>query len=228
MKLRGLVFDFDGLILDTEAPFFQSWQEIYQEHGCTLSETLWRTHIGRGHGDIPFDPYQDLETQLGQPIDRDAIRLRRRHRQDELIAQQELLPGVAQYLLDAQRLSLKLAVASSSLQSWVDRHLSRFALTHFECIRCRDHVAERKPHPEVYLSALLALGLTADEVIAFEDSPNGIQSAKQAGIFTVAVPNPLTRSLDLSRADMRIESLAEVPLQQLLSTVTAGRHPEAL
>lgn len=75
MRLRALIFDFDGLILDTEAPEYQSWQEIYQEHGCELPLSLWATCIGTTPG--AFNAYDYLEAQAGRPIDRHAIRARR-------------------------------------------------------------------------------------------------------------------------------------------------------
>jgi HAD superfamily hydrolase (TIGR01509 family) len=213
--IQALIFDFDGLILDTEVPEFQSWQEIYEEHGCSLSLSTWAACIGASF-DV-FNPYDELEAQVGHPVDREAIRTRHRRRCAELIAGQQVLPGIQEYLTDAQRLGLRLGVASSSPRDWVAGHLSRLGLlTYFDCLRCADDVRRRKPDPELYSTALKSLGLRAKEAVALEDSPNGIAAAKQAGIFCVVVPNALTRRLPLDQADLQLSSLADLPLEELL------------
>src|SRR5438270_7699814 len=107
--IQALIFDFDGLILDTEISSFQTWQEIYQEHNCHLPFETWATCIGgSAHA---FDPCEYLESLLGQPIEREEIRLRRRQRHVALVETQPLLPGVETYLLSAKRLGLKIGLA---------------------------------------------------------------------------------------------------------------------
>ena len=218
--IRAIVFDFDGLILDTELPEFQSWQEIYQAHGCTLPLAVWATCIGTTEA---FDPYAYLEEQLGRAIDREVVQLRQRQQCDALIAAQAVLPGVHDYIADARRLDLQLGVASSSSRAWVHGHLTRLELhQHFVCIACRDDVPRTKPDPALYQAALAALGVRPEEAIALEDSPNGILAAKRAGLFCVAVPNVLTRQLPLDHADLQIPSLAALPLSELLRTIHSG------
>lgn len=216
--IRALIFDFDGLILDTETTDLQAWREIYLEYGCTLPLSAWATGVG-GSPDL-FDPCQYLESQLGRPVDREAIRAKKRRREAELVETQPVLPGVREYITDAERLGLKLGVASSSSRSWVMGHLSRLGLlTYFHCIQCADDVKRAKPDPDLYLSVLDRLGFQANQAIAFEDSPNGILAAKRAGLFCVAVPNPVTRQLSLQQADLQLTSLAELPLEKLLLKV---------
>ena len=218
--IRAIVFDFDGLILDTELPEFQSWQTIYQAHGYTLPLAVWATCIGTTEA---FDPYAYLEEQLGRAVDREAVQLRQRQRCDALIAAQAVLPGVQDYIADAGRLDLQLGVASSSSRAWVHGHLTRLELhQHFVCIACRDDVPRTKPDPALYQAALAALGVRPEEAIALEDSPNGILAAKRAGLFCVAVPNVLTRQLPLDHADLQIPSLAALPLSELLRTIHSG------
>lgn len=213
--IRGLIFDFDGLILDTELPAFQCWQEIYQEHGCHLALSAYATCIGSWAS--TFDPYAHLEQQLGRVVDREEIYRRRRQRCLELVAQQPILPGVRKYIADAKRWGLKLGVASSSPRDWVAGHLARLGLLpFFDCLKCGDEVTATKPDPELYHAALSILALRAEEAIALEDSPNGVTAAKSAGIFCVAVPNPVTSQLSLDHADLRLPSLAHVPFEKLL------------
>ena len=215
--IRSIIFDFDGLIIDTELPDFLSWAETFEAHGCSLPLSTWAPYIGRPSGS--FDPYAHLEEQLGRPIDRDAIRASRRRRYLELVEAQPILPGVAEYIADAGRLGLRLAVASSSSRQWVSGHLSRLGLSeHFDCIRCADDVQQAKPSPDVYNSVLDALHVEPRAALALEDSPNGVAAAKRAGLFCVAVPNSLTRQLPLDEADLRLESLADLSLERLIKT----------
>lgn len=222
--IRALVFDFDGLILDTETPEYESWCEVYEKHGGTLSLSVWCQSIGLGAGAIRFDPYADLEAQTGRVLDRAALRVVRRARFAELVAREPVRPGVREYLNDARRLGYACAVASSSDCAWVTGHLARMGLdNYFAAVCCADHVQHTKPHPELYFAALHALGARPQEAVAFEDSPNGIAAAKAAGLFCVAVPNSLTRNLDLGAANCRLDSLADVPLSVLLEQVTPVR-----
>lgn len=218
LRIRALIFDFDGLILDTETPAFQSWQEVYQEHGCSLTLEAWAHTIGSSeYNDFPL---LELERQLGHAVDRSAILAQQRARENFLIQHQLPMPGVQDYLRRAQELGLKLAIASSSKCAWVEDHLKRFGLRqYFNCIRASDDVLRTKPDPQLYLQALVCLELPAQQVIAFEDSPHGIRAAKSAGLFCVAVPNTLTRNLDTSSADMHLTSFNEMSLDILLQRV---------
>ena len=215
--IQGLIFDFDGLLVDTEGPAYDSWQEIYREYGRELPLAVWAAVLG-GSG-REFDPCADLEAQVGQPLDCDAIHRRRWARKLRLTNDQPLLSGVTDYIAGAKRMGLKIGVASSSGHRWVDGHLERLQVrAHFDAIICADDVAHVKPDPALYQTALRALDLEPQQAIAFEDAPNGLLAAKRAGLFTVAVPNPLTGQLPI-KADLRLGSLADVPLAALLVKV---------
>jgi HAD superfamily hydrolase (TIGR01509 family) len=217
--IRALVFDFDGLILETETPAYQSWAEIYGEHGHELPMDLWHGYVG---SDTGFDPVGHLAALVGEGLDRKATQARRDARKSELIAALDVMVGVRAYVADAKRLGLRLAVASSSSRAWVLGHLERLGLNaEWDAVRTRDDVARTKPAPDVYLSAVAALGVAPKEAVAFEDSMNGIAAAKGAGLLCVAVPNALTAEMDLSRADLRLTSLAETPLERLLAVLSA-------
>jgi HAD superfamily hydrolase (TIGR01509 family) len=219
--IKALIFDFDGLILDTEVPEYQSWREIYQAHGCVLPLSKWVECIGTADA---FDPYEYLEQQLGRSVDRAAIRARRHMRQAELMVTRSVLPGVEQYISEARNRGLKLGLASSSSRAWVTGYLSQLGLeAHFDSLKCSDDVERTKPNPALYLETLRALDVEAREAIALEDSPNGVLAAKRAGIFCVAVPNALTRQLSFDSADLMLSSLAELPLGELLSRVDVSR-----
>ena len=217
MEIRALLFDFDGLILDTETPSYESWQAVYREHGQELPLDRWAAIIGTIGG---FEPLDYLE-ELHGPVDREAVTARRRERELELLEIEELRPGILHYLEEADRLGLKKAIVSSSSRRWVDGHLTRLERAeHFDEIVTADHDPERsKPRPTLYLEALERLGVRPDEAIAFEDSPNGVEAAKAAGVYTVAVPNGVTVALGLDHADRLLESRAERPPRELLNSL---------
>ncbi|GAC1356899.1 MAG: HAD family hydrolase [Ktedonobacteraceae bacterium] len=220
--IKALVFDFDGLILDTELSALQSWQEVYGGYSHDLPLEKWALCIGTGVE--AFDPHTYLESLLGYTVPRDEIAPRRLQRHMELIATQAALPGVENYIQSAKRLGLKIAVASSSPRSWVVGHLTRLGLQNeFDAMKFGDEVIHKKPHPEIYLAALDLLGVSAEQAIALEDSPNGVLAAQRAGIFCVAIPNPVTGQLPLDHADLRLQSLADLPLEQLI-TLVENRH----
>jgi HAD superfamily hydrolase (TIGR01509 family) len=216
--IKGLIFDFDGLILETEEPIFQSWQELYQSYGCELAFDDWTKIIGSADG--PFDPVEELERQVGHALDWGAIEPERRRRELALIGNLKPLPGVAETLQAARRLGLKVALASSSPCAWVTGHLERLGLLqYFDCVMASDDVRITKPDPELFVVALAGLGLEAGQAVVFEDSPNGVLAARRAGLFTVAVPTRMTEMLPLEQADLRLSSLAELPLEELLRRV---------
>jgi HAD superfamily hydrolase (TIGR01509 family) len=216
--IRALVFDFDGLILDTETPAFQAWQELYAEQGCSLSLATWASHLGTAVDS--FDPCEELEALSGRRLNCTAIRLKYRRRERELLEAQTVLPGVEGTLAEASRLRLKLAIASSAECAWVTGHLTRLGLCHyFDAIKGAEDVQRAKPDPDLYLAALDALKTPASQAVALEDSPNGVQAAKAAGLFCVAVPNDLTRQLAFDHADLVLPSLAGMPLASLLEEV---------
>jgi HAD superfamily hydrolase (TIGR01509 family) len=212
--IRAVVFDFDGLILDTEEPIYTSWLEVYEAHGEALPFERWVEIVGSTND--AFHPQKHLEERLGRPLSQEVVE-RRIGRRTELILAQQLLPGILQHIDAARSLGLKLGVASSSTRDWVSGHLSRLGiLGRFDCVRCRDDVASAKPAPDLYIAVLACLGVVAADAVAIEDSPNGVIAAKRAGMRCVAIPNNITASLDLSHADLVLRSLSELTLPELL------------
>ena len=219
MSFRALIFDFDGLILDTEGPVYRSWLEVYEAHGEALPFERWVQIVGSTTAG--FHPQHHLEERLGRPLSQ-AVLDGRIGRRTEMILAEPVLPGIVQHVDAARSLGLKLGVASSSTRDWVSGHLGRLGiLDRFDCMRCRDDVAHAKPEPDLYLAVLDCLGVSATEAFAIEDSPNGVIAAKRAGLRCVAIPNPITARLDLSQADLLLQSLAEVTLPDLLERMSA-------
>lgn len=214
--IKAVVFDFDGLILDTETPEFASFQQIYREHGAELTLAVWGDCIGAGP--TAFNPYEHLERCIGRPIEREAVRARRRALYEETMQTADLRPGVLAYLDEARDMGLSIGLASSSKEGWVRGYLDRYSLTdRFHCIRTADHVSRVKPDPELYLAVLKALHVRPEEAVAFEDSPNGALAAQRAGLHCVIVPNSITAFLTFGLHDLRIESMSEMKLRDVLN-----------
>ena len=214
MSLRGLLFDFDGLVLDTETPELLSWQEVWQDHGHELPRERFESGLGMVGG---FGAIAALEELVG-PVDREAILDRQRKRKLSLLDGEELRAGVVDYLEQARRRGLATAIVSSSSRAWIDSNLVRLdSAGYFDVIVTGDHDRRRgKPSPTLYLEALDQLGLTADESVAFEDTPVGVRAARTAEIFCVAVPNKVTGSLDFREANLVVHSLEDLPFASLL------------
>ncbi len=216
MPVRAFLFDFDGLILDTEVPSRAGWELLYRDHGHELPAEKWALVVGTR--DV-WDPMAHLEELVGEPLARAELNERRYAHELSLIEAEGLRPGIEEYLAAARRHDLRLAIVSSSTRPWIEMHLRRLErAAGWDAILAADHDAARaKPAPTLYLEALELLGVAADEAVAFEDSPNGVRAAKAAGIFCVGIPNEVTRSLGLDEADLVLDSLADLPPDELLA-----------
>lgn len=223
--IQALIFDFDGLILETEEPTYRSWQELYRQFGHEVPLEEWLQTIGTA--EASFNPAALLEEYVPDPQRRAALLARRQQREAELIAAQEVLPGVVEYLREARQRGLKVGLASSSTCEWVTGHLERLGLRpYFDILVASDDVPRTKPDPALYRTALERLNACPENALAFEDSLNGLLAAKGAGLRCVVVPTPLTRHLDFSQADLCLESLAAMPLEQLLAYFEAQPCPQ--
>ncbi|MFC2082842.1 HAD family hydrolase [Candidatus Bipolaricaulota bacterium] len=221
MAIRALIFDFDGLILDTETPMRTSWLEIFDEHGLIVPEEQWALLLGSSAD--PPEAYDLLEEHLGRLIDRSAIHDRRMERELKLLESEVLLPGIRQLIDNAQSAGLSLAVASSSERAWVEGLLKQHDLiTPFNAIVCAEDVVKTKPSPDLFLRALERLEVPPEEAIVFEDSEHGVSAAKAAGVFCVAVPNKVTQCLAFDEADLVVSSINDVSLHEYLETAAAA------
>ncbi len=212
--IKAVIFDFDGLMVDTEWPAFLAWTEIYREHGHVLDLREWVACVGASYA--AFDPVTRLAELTGKTFEREVLIGDKERRKIEECNRLAALPGVVDRLKEAKVLGIKAAVASSSSLAWVDGHLSRLKLKdHIELIRTRDHVTRIKPHPDLYLAAAAGLGVEPEACVVFEDSLNGVKAAKAAGMTCYAIPNRVTSQLDFGEADGRYDSLALVSLKNL-------------
>lgn len=221
IEIRAVVFDFDGLVLDTEMPVYASWCAVFEAHGAsppTIEE--WSATIGTADA---IDMYAWLAERADRPVDAAAMDEIRRGRRDALLAQEHTRPGVVSWLAEADDAGIGLAIASSSPGEWVAEHLGRIGLQdRFAFVVTAGGTLRAKPAPDTYLEACARLGVLPADALAVEDSPHGIAAAKDAGLRCVTVPNALTETLDLSAADLRLGSLADSTLAEVFQRLGAA------
>ncbi|HWA08099.1 MAG TPA: HAD family phosphatase [Opitutaceae bacterium] len=210
--IRGLVFDFDGLILDTESALIRAYADVHASHGVPFDEATFLRSVG--HADYSFDPWH----AFGKRADRVTLETERRRRNVERNLQLPILPGVVPLLDAARDAGLPVALASNSQHEHCDGHLARLGLIdRFSFLACREDVASPKPEPDLYKLVLNHLGLRGREMIAFEDSHTGTLAAKRAGLWCVAAPNVSTLHHDFRHVDLKVASLAECALPDLVA-----------
>ncbi|WP_441907758.1 HAD family hydrolase [Paenibacillus sp. MCAF9] len=216
--IKALVFDFDGLIIDTETPSYYAFRQVYEEYGVELPVTLYAKCVGTSLDQ--FNPYTYIADCVTETIDLAAVKAKFKEVYAELLKSADLRPGVIDYLNEAKRMNLKVGLASSSQLSWIKPYLVKHQLDHyFDKFSTADEVERVKPNPELYLLALQKLGVEASEAISFEDSLNGFLAAKAAGLHTVIVPNELTKDFAFMDYDLLIPSMADRSLSELIETI---------
>ena len=210
MTVRALIFDFDGLLMDTESTLLQSWRYEWQQHGLVLDQDGFFADHG---GDLSEERYALLAEAVGPAFDRAASHARRSAYRDRLHESLEPAPGIREWFDQAAARHLRIAVASSSPESWVRGHLDRAGLSaRIEVMACGNEVPAHKPDPAVYLLALHRLSIDPAEAIAFEDTPHGVAAAQAAGVACVAIPNAYTKPERFAAADLVLSTAAGADL----------------
>lgn len=214
MNLQSLIFDFDGLIVDTEKPGFDSWNELYAEFGQKLTLDDWRGATGYVGG---FDPAAHLDGLLGRKLDWQNLVPRREARNWELTLKQGVLPGIRELMVAAVNAGIPVGVASNSGFGWVNDGLERLGLRGLVgAIVTRDKVLNPKPAPDVYLKTAETLQVSPGCSVALEDSEPGCRAAKAAGMRAVVIPNQFSERQDLSVADLVVPSAKALSLERLV------------
>jgi len=213
--LAAVVFDFDGIILDSETAEFESHRRIYQRHGAALTPEEWCDQIGiwsEAHERRWCDRLNELS---GVSMEYGVFKADQ-HRIFHDILAREPMRGIRD-LLDALALAdIPMAIASTSTARWVVPAVERLGLSdRFRTIVTADDVERRKPAPDVYLEAARRLGADPRRSVAIEDSGPGIAAATAAGMKTIAIPHWLTERHDLAAAALRVAHAGELTVEVL-------------
>lgn len=215
MKIKGIIFDFDGLILDTETSEVLIWEKVFQQFGLIFPLDRYLHNVGHAT-DNHF--VHGFMRDLGLSNDEIEFAI---SEYEKLFSNSGFLDnpreGIREIIQSARDSGLKLGIASNSYRIWVSGHLRNLNLEHFfDPVCTRDDVSNSKPDPELYNLVLRNWGFLPQEVFVFEDSPNGILAAKNAGMYCIAVPNPLTVNMDISKADLIFNSFMEIDLHEIV------------
>jgi HAD superfamily hydrolase (TIGR01509 family) len=218
--IEAVVFDFDGLLMDTETTLVESWRAEWRWHGLELDldDGFWPGH----GGDSGEMHYAQLAAAVGPGYDREKSHMRRLAHRDELHRTLDFRPGIREWLRDARAVGLRIAIASSSARPWVIGHLGRVrALDLFDLVVTGDEVSAHKPDPEIYVLALSRLGLDGSAAVAVEDTAHGVAAAAAAGMSTIAIPNPFVRAEAVAAADLVLGSADQILLSEALLAVSS-------
>lgn len=216
----AVVFDFDGLILDSETPIFRASASAMALLGHELTIETWATVVGRGDA----DGWAALQDAMGAALDRAAYDAAYDAQDRSWCSTQPALPGVVALLDALGAAGVPIGIASSSPAAWIEGHLDRLGLRdRFDTIASEDRVGGRsKPAPDTYLLACADLGATPTSSVALEDSSPGVAAARAAGLNVVAVPSEITRHTDVSAAHRIVTTLEVITiadLSELVATV---------
>jgi HAD superfamily hydrolase (TIGR01509 family) len=219
IPLQGILLDFDGLIIDTETPIFQAWEQKFKEYDQELLLEEWADIIGKSTNQT--GPIEGFLNSIGEENKRNEILQEVKQKESELLQQKQPLPGVEDLLNKAMGLGLQLGIVSSSDQDWIHSNLKRLGLLdYFGHISSADEVEIAKPDPALYNLGVKKTGLSREKVLVLEDSPNGVLAAKRAGLFCIAVPNQLTSQLNFNNnggaPDLILASLLEFPWEEFM------------
>ncbi|GAB4380858.1 MAG: HAD-IA family hydrolase [Elainellaceae cyanobacterium] len=213
--LKALLFDLDGTIADTDPIHFQIWRDVLSEYGLNIDPTFYRAHFsGRLNEEIVKDLLPHLSVEEGEALSG-------RKEADFRDRAQTLLtptPGFWEVIDWAATHQLKRAVVTNAPVENAQFMLTVLKLVdQFPTVILGEHLPEGKPHPMPYQVALQKLGVTAQEAIAFEDSPSGIRSAVGAGILTVGITSTQApEELHALGATLAVKDFTDPQLWELL------------
>lgn len=203
---RGIIFDFDGVLVDTEWAIYQSWVHLFAREGQEIPIPVYSPCLGAGY--THWNPADYLEELTGKRYDWEKETPARQAMLEADLERMGLMDGALDLLDWCEAQGIGLTVASSSSRRWVQGWLERLGIYHrFAGVFTRTDGYAVKPSPALFEAARLCLGLEKEECLIVEDSENGTVAAQNAGIPCIAIPNRMTAGSDFSRAAYRCDSL---------------------
>jgi HAD superfamily hydrolase (TIGR01509 family) len=208
MAISAVLFDFDGVLVDTEWAIYQAWRRTFEGHGQHLPLDIYTRCIGSDFA--TWSPKTHLEELTGLAFDWHDLDARRQEEILKELTHEGPMHGAVGFLEKLSAVGLPQAVVSSSSHHWVDGWLEKLDLaSHFKTTVCRGDAPRIKPAPDLYLEAAQRLMIAPERCLVIEDSLNGVKSAQAAGMTVWVVPNRVTEGLDFTIADRVFRSLAE-------------------
>ncbi len=195
--MKAIIFDMDGLMIDSECLYFQAEREIGRAFGRNVrDEILWKM-MGRN----PIEGMEILVRESELPVSpQDAVRMRNDLMRRKMRTDLRVMPGLPQ-IIEAFFGRLKLAISTGAQEEFLDIAVDQLGIRDkFDVLQASDGIVKGKPDPEIYLKTCERLGLKPEECFVLEDSENGVRAARQAGCFVIAVPSEYTKTQDFRSA----------------------------
>jgi HAD superfamily hydrolase (TIGR01509 family) len=222
-ELKGVIFDIDGTMIDTERIQSDAFIKVLNHHGIPDTEL---TQHGTVHnpGELTSDTWERLKAIHKIPVDIETLSAHKRQAaMDELSGELTPMPGLIDLVVDLHNRGIKLALASSAQRDRIDRIVEGLDLSGiFDVIISANDVTNVKPAPDAYQKAVELLGMSTDEVIVLEDAEVGVESARAAGVKVVAIPNEYTKNMNFDGAHLVAMSLSEITYDTLRRIVEKG------
>jgi|LakMenEpi03Aug12_release.lakeMendotaPanAssembly.Ray.scaffolds.fasta_scaffold121295_3 HAD superfamily hydrolase (TIGR01509 family) len=210
--IQALIFDMDGVLIDSEPLHLKAYQETLKDFGITFTEQENRPFLGR----VDLELAEHLVSRHQLPINALQLVDSKEENLARLFSSQLVpMPGVIEVLEHAQRLSIACAVASSATLPTIELITQRLSISrYFQTLTSGDEVPHGKPAPDVYLLAATRIGVLPINCLVIEDSFNGVLAAKAAGMKCIAIPCPTTRHQDHTKADKILGTLESLNLDE--------------
>lgn len=215
--IKAIIFDFDGLVLDTETVWYEAYQEVLKEQ---FQFDLSIEEFSKCVGSSDTGLFSYLKQEIGNHVEAEELRKSTSEIHRKNIKEIKAREGVEDYLRDAKKAGLKVALATSSTRNWAVTHLTNLGLlSYFDHLITQDDVEHIKPAPDLFLKALKVLEVEPNEAVVLEDSLNGLLAAQASNIRTVIIPNPVTESLAFENYHLKLKSLADMSLSDLIDSL---------
>jgi HAD superfamily hydrolase (TIGR01509 family) len=205
-SLRAVIFDMDGLMIDSESAYWEAGRQIARSFGKEVTKKTLGNMMGRR----PIESMEIFAADLGLSVSPQELLERRDTEVFETLRRGvKPMPGLLA-TLDALRGTYCLAIATSATRKFLDLVITQLGIaSRFEALQTSDNVSQGKPDPEIYLKAMAKLNLPGEACAVFEDSTNGALAGKRAGAYTVAVPSEYTNWQDFSFVDYVAKNLED-------------------